>query len=70
MGRGGADCGASGRSSGRVDCWAERIGRPSKRAASTRAPLRTLLVISLFTTPRPLEIVSRMTGEAETATHV
>jgi hypothetical protein len=58
-------CGASGRSSGLVGCCAESSGRPSKRVASRRAPLRTHLVIDFYRTPRPLRVVSGKAGEAK-----
>jgi hypothetical protein len=60
-------CGASGRSSGGVGCCAESSWRPSKRAASRRAPLKTLLVISFYKTPCQPKVVSGRTAEAETA---
>lgn len=60
MGRSVEGWGASGRTSdcvgdcvgdgvaGPVGCCAERVGRPRKRIASRRAPLRTLLVIAIY----------------------
>jgi hypothetical protein len=56
MARSGEGWGASGRPSdrigGEVGCWAEKTGRPRKRVASRRTPLRTLRVMDRWR-PRP-----------------